>query len=361
MLALDLCFRRGDFELVVNAQAESGVVGVFGPSGCGKSTLLKLVAGLLKPQRGRIQVGDQVLCDPEAGIWVPPHRRRIGMIFQHARLFPHLSVQQNLLYGHRLVPPDQRFIQPDEVIDLLELKTLLGRQPGSLSGGEAQRVALGRALLCSPRLLLCDEPLSALDDRRKNRILPFLRRVRDHFRLPMVYVSHDLGEILQLGSQVWIMEGGRLVARGDYHGGGLDAWLAPNAGDHVLVNVVEAVVRAHQEAEGTTELVLSPVGEPWFAARFEAPLGAKVMVALGADEIALVPERVPVISVQNQVQAVVTGLVRREGRVLCRLDAGVPLVVALTCRGAEQLALSVGRKVFCLFKARAVNLLGMQH
>ncbi len=363
MLELDVGFARGRFDLDLQARSEQPFVGVFGPSGCGKSTLLALIAGLLTPHCGRIQVGETVLFDHAAGVNLPPHRRRIGMIFQNARLFPHKTVAANLTYGHRLVPLSQRLIDPDEVIALLELEPLLTRRPASLSGGEAQRVALGRALLCSPCLLLCDEPLAALDGRRKARILPFLRRVRDRFKVPMVYVSHDLRELLQLGSRVWVMEQGRLTAHGDYLRGELDHWLLPHGGDHTLVNVVRAELVGHCEQEGTT--TLAPLGTgsppPWSAARFDGAPGARVLVALGADEIALTPTAVPMISIQNQIAARVTALVREQGRVLCRLDIGVPVVAALTEKGAERLQLKAGQTVFCLFKARAVSLLGLEH
>lgn len=363
MLELDIAFARGGFALQVQAQTAQTFVGVFGPSGCGKSTLLALIAGLLTPHRGRIQIGETVLFDQGVGVNLPPHRRRIGMIFQNARLFPHQSVAANLTYGYRLIRADQRLIDPDEVIALLELEPLLARRPASLSGGEAQRVALGRALLCSPCLLLCDEPLAALDGRRKARILPFLRRVRDRFKVPMLYVSHDLREILQLGSSVWVLEQGRLAAHGDYLHGELDHWLLPHGGDHSLVNVVRATLVDHCAQEGTTTLVPSgtAAAPPWSAARFEGEPGTQVLVALGADEIALTPTAIATISIQNQIEARVIGLVHEQGRVLCRLDIGVPVVAALTQKGAERLQLKLGQTVYCLFKARAVSLLGLEH
>ena len=208
MLDLDLEYRRGDFVLSARARIEAGTTGICGPSGCGKSTLLALIAGLLKPATGSIRFGDQVLADTHT--FVPAWKRRVGLVFQDGQLFPHLSVRDNLLYGWRRLTPDQRRFELAPVADMLEIGPLLDRRPAQLSGGQRSRVALGRALLYSPRLLLLDEPLSALDDRLKQQILPFLKRVRDETRIPMLYVSHASGEVNYLAARVLQMENGEL-------------------------------------------------------------------------------------------------------------------------------------------------------
>ena len=214
MIKLDLSLRRGGFTTTVATEFPSGVTGIFGPSGSGKTTLLHLIAGLLVPDRGRIEVDSEVLVDRAAGIIVPPHRRRIGLVFQHGWLFPHYSVEGNLRYGERLLSPATRRFTFDRIVDLLRLRPLLARRPGQLSGGERQRVALGRALLASPRLLLCDEPLSSLDRGLKQDILPFLAQLHGELGIPMLYVSHDLGEILRLTERVLVLDAGAVVVHG---------------------------------------------------------------------------------------------------------------------------------------------------
>jgi molybdate transport system ATP-binding protein len=212
MLALDLELRRGHFRLALKAELGAGITGISGPSGAGKSTLLGMIAGLLAPDRGRIVLGKEVLLDTAQGINVPAHHRHIGLVFQDGQLFPHLSVRQNLLYGYQRQSAANRRFELGEVAALLEIDTLLERRPLSLSGGEKQRVALGRALLSSPQLLLLDEPLVALDDRLKDQILPFLLRIRDETAIPMLYVTHSLREIAALTETVLRLENGGVTA-----------------------------------------------------------------------------------------------------------------------------------------------------
>lgn len=210
MLQLDLSFHRGSFELRARASLGAPVTGICGPSGAGKSTLLALLAGLLRPQRGSVRFDSELLDDAEDGIWLPSWRRRFGLVFQEDCLFPHLSVRGNLLYGLRRLPATARRLSLDTVQRLLELEPLLARRPAHLSGGERQRVALGRALLYSPRLLLLDEPLAALDERLKQQILPFLLRIKQEVRIPMIYVSHDRREIDFLADERLEMADGQL-------------------------------------------------------------------------------------------------------------------------------------------------------
>jgi molybdate transport system ATP-binding protein len=216
MIALDLHVRRGAFTLQLTEEIADGITGIVGPSGAGKSTLLAALAGLVEPVRGRIEVAGNRLRDTEARVAVPVHLRRIGMVFQEGLLFPHLSGEANLRYGERLLPPAERRVPFARVIELLRLEPLLGRLPSSLSGGERQRLALGRALLASPRLLLLDEPLSAVDRPHRGEILAGLIAVRDELAIPMLYVSHDLGEVLRLTERLLVLDQGRVVAHGDF-------------------------------------------------------------------------------------------------------------------------------------------------
>ncbi len=211
MLDIDLAFRRGEFRLSAHALVESGTTGICGPSGCGKSTLLALIAGLLRPSQGTITFGENPLVDVRKNVFVPAWRRHFGLVFQDGQLFPHLNVRDNLLYGYWRLEPSARRFELEHVTKLLEIEPLLERRPAQLSGGERSRVALGRALLYSPRLLLLDEPLSALDDRLKQQILPFLKRVRDETRIPMLYVTHSMAEVDYLADRVLRMENGTLA------------------------------------------------------------------------------------------------------------------------------------------------------
>jgi len=214
MLRVDVTKKLGEFSLEATFESEGRVTGLFGASGAGKTSLVNMIAGLLRPDRGTIAIDGELLDDTEKGLHVPTWRRRIGYVFQDARLFPHLNVRQNLDYGRRMNAladdPDQR----KRVTDLLDIGHLLDRRPGKLSGGERQRVALGRALLAKPRLLLLDEPLGALDESRRAEILPYLVRLRDEARIPMVYVSHDAAEMRQLATQIVLLQRGRVSSFG---------------------------------------------------------------------------------------------------------------------------------------------------
>jgi len=211
MLSFEFRHRRGAFQLQAEADLAGGVTGICGPSGSGKSTLLALLAGLLRPQAGSLRIGDEVLVDSMRQVFVPAWDRHFGLVFQDGQLFPHLTVRSNLLYGFQRLAPGARHFTLDTVLQLLEIGHLLERRPTLLSGGERQRVALGRALLYSPRLLLLDEPLSALDERLKQQILPFLKRVKDETRIPMLYVTHARAEVDYLADRVLMMDDGRLL------------------------------------------------------------------------------------------------------------------------------------------------------
>jgi molybdate transport system ATP-binding protein len=214
MLALDVEKRLGDFTLSVRLEAGAGVTALLGASGAGKTTLANIIAGLVTPDRGSIRLDDTVLLDTARGIHVPVHRRRIGYVFQEGRLFPHLNVAANLDYGRRMCALARDPAEATRIVNMLDIGHLLERRPGKLSGGERQRVAVGRALLMRPRLLLLDEPLASLDDARKREILPYLERLRDEGKVPMVYVSHHPAELRRLATTVIRIDGGRVTAIG---------------------------------------------------------------------------------------------------------------------------------------------------
>ena len=212
MIKIEAKLQRKHFNFDVSLQIDKRVTAIFGPSGSGKSTLLSLIAGITQPNSGRIFIDGECVFDSQSGINKPVHQRRVGLVFQDGRLFPHMSVEQNLNYAFKLNAHQRQLIQPAEIMQLLALETLKKQQPHQLSGGEKQRVALGRALLSSPRLLMLDEPLASLDEKLKQQILPYLKLVAENINIPMLYVSHSMDEILQLTSDIIYIENGAIVS-----------------------------------------------------------------------------------------------------------------------------------------------------
>jgi len=215
LLSVRTLQKRPDFTLDVAFESDSALTALFGPSGSGKSTILNMIAGILRPDSGRIVVAGNVLTDTDARIFVPPHKRRVGFVFQDAQLFPHLTVQQNIKFGQWFNRDEKHALPLDAIVDVLGIGALLKRRPATLSGGERHRVALARALLSSPHILLMDEPLAALDDARRSEIMGLIERVRDEFAVPIVYVTHRVDEVRRLASRVVRINAGHVVAVGD--------------------------------------------------------------------------------------------------------------------------------------------------
>ena len=216
MIEIQAKLKRKHFELDASLHLTQRVTAIYGPSGSGKSTLLSIIAGITEPDSGRIMINDECLFDSQARINKPIHQRKIGLVFQDGRLFPHLTVAHNLSYALNFTPPQQQQFQLPQIITLLEIGHLLTQRPHQLSGGEKQRVALGRALLSSPRLLMLDEPLASLDDRLKSQILPFLKLVADEVKIPMIYISHSKEEIMQITDNIVAIQSGKIVNQHDW-------------------------------------------------------------------------------------------------------------------------------------------------
>ena len=246
--------RLAVFELDVHFRSGRGLTALFGRSGAGKTSVVNAIAGLIRPERGRIVVDGAVLLDTERGIYAPTHRRRVGYVFQEGRLFPHLTVRQNLLFGRWFAGRDPASAQLEDVVELLGIGPLLDRRPGRLSGGEKQRVAIGRALLACPRLLLMDEPLASLDARRKDEILPYLERLRDEADVPIIYVSHSVAEVTRLATTIVLISNGRVHAIGPVREVMGRADLYPLAGRFEAGAVLFVRVAAHDPRWGLTEL-----------------------------------------------------------------------------------------------------------
>jgi molybdate transport system ATP-binding protein len=352
-LEIDARIRRGTFSLQLSARIDTPACGVFGPSGSGKSTLLNLIAGLVRPDSGRIVLDGEVFDDVASGVHVPPHHRRLGVVFQHGHLLPHLSVEGNLRYGERLVAAAQRRIAFAEVVELLDIGDLLPRMPRTLSGGQRQRVALGRALLCSPRLLLMDEPLAALDRGLKRQILPYLRRARDAFSMPILHVSHDLAELLQVCDELLLIAAGRLAAQGALGIIASDARLLPLLHDAGLVNVLHGTIAGHDPAEGLTRVKLVGGAEILCPMRSE-PVGSRIELLLRPEDIVIAVQPIEGISLQNRLPGTIRAITAAHDRVLVTVDVGQELLVEISARTVSQLALATGQSVWTLFKAMSL-------
>jgi molybdate transport system ATP-binding protein len=351
MLRVSLLKRRGEFTLSATFNAPTpGVIALFGRSGSGKTTLVEMLAGLLAPDEGEVQLAGTLLTDTRAHIAIAPERRRIGYVFQDARLFPHLTVEGNLRYGEKRAAHAPQYIRFDEVTGLLGLGALLRRRPHELSGGERQRVALGRALLSQPQLLLLDEPLASLDVARREEVLPYLETLRDWLSVPMVYVSHQFEEVLRLATYIVLLEAGAVLAAGPVEEVSLSPQLrrvvAPDMVGSVLTGVVTAVDGggAAQLALGSGKLQVS-LGD--------APLGARVRVQLLARDIILATQPIQGLSVRNALLGTVTEISPDEpAAVLVKVDVGGPIVLARITESARAaLRLRPGDAVWALVKA----------
>jgi len=381
-LLVDIAHRRGGFALEARFEAPAGVTAIFGHSGAGKTTLLDLIAGLERPDRGRIELDGQVLTDTQAGTWVPSARRRIGYVFQDSRLFPHLSVRQNLEYGQRAAGLTVTDEERRRILGLLGLEGLLDRRPATLSGGEKQRVAIGRALFSEPRQLLLDEPLASLDVERRAEILPYLARLKDAAGVPIVYVSHALSEVARLADTVVLLAAGTVSAVGPV----ADLLSRLDLGEATQGAEAGAVltVRVRVQEGGLLEAGTVPVGDsprraslPGIqpvpasagvtvlehpAGEFRVPWqgltpGAALRLHVLARDVAIATGEVGALSIRNRLAATIVELGPKHGGMReIRLDAGGEALLArVTAEAAEEMSLRPGLPVTALIKSVALE------
>lgn len=346
---------QGDFALDVDLSLPGrGVSALFGTSGSGKTTLLRCIAGLERPHSGRLVVNGETWQDSEQKNWLPPHQRAIGYVFQEANLFPHLTVRANLDYGWKRIAATERRVQIDDVVNLLGLESLLTRYPAGLSGGERQRVAIARALLTSPRLILMDEPLSALDDAGKHEILPYLERLHHELSVPMLYVSHAVREVARLADYLVTLKGGRVVSHGPLieQMARLDATFVADA-EHG--SVIEGRVAGHDDEDHLTLLEFS--GGKLMVGQQPLPLGQPVRVYIPAADVSLALIKQQHTSILNILPARIEEIVPQgESQLLVRLALGqgadrVPLLARITRKSGRQLALQPGLNVYAQIKS----------
>ncbi len=357
MLSLDVQLQRGAFELEANFSLDKPVTGLFGSSGSGKSTLLNMVAGLAHPDKGWLKLGDKHLFHSHKNINLSPNKRDVGVVFQDSQLFPHMSVSQNLLYGYKRTLRNQRRFKKNEIIDLLEIGHLLKKRPLQLSGGEKQRVGLGRALLASPKFLMLDEPLASLDQGLKGQILPFLKRVKDELELPMVYISHSMEEILHLTDQLVVINKGRILGAGHFYDVIKADAVQGVANTMGLENILTVTVKAHDIPCGHTIVdhhgrqLLLPLSD-------KMCVGDTCYIAVRSNEISIAKHHIAHISIQNQIKGQIINFNQNSSYTAIQIDIGTPIFVDITAKAFHDLALTLNEEVHWLIKAQSFSFLG---
>jgi molybdate transport system ATP-binding protein len=353
-ISIQLCHDFGGFAL--DAQFEipkPGITALFGPSGSGKTTIVNAIAGLLKPQQARIVIGGETVLDTRARIAVPPRLRRIGYVFQDSRLFPHMNVESNLRFGWRRSAMRADESEFSRIVSLLGLEPLLARRPLKLSGGEKSRVALGRALLSSPRLLLLDEPLSALDGARKAEIMPYLERLRDEAKLPMLYVSHSLDEVARLADDVIVLQNGRVAAKGPVFDMLAGLEISELTGAPSYGAVIDTQVAEHRDGLS----ILAFEGGALIVPLLGNVIGSRLRVRIRADDVMLALEEPRGVSANNVLRCTIsalrlTDMSHAEVQLVC---GGARLLARITRASAKRLALAPDMVVFAIAKSVIVD------
>ena len=333
----------------------SGITAIFGPSGSGKTTLLRCLAGLERAPHGFMQFGEEVWQDESLGLCLPLHSRPIGYVFQEPRLFPHYDVRANLLYGYQRIPVNERRIVLEQVVEILGIGHLLNRRIHKLSGGEQQRVAIGRALLTSPKLLLLDEPLASLDIQRKQEVLPFIHRLHEHLHIPVVYVSHGLTEILQLAGRVILLNEGHVIGTGALNEVFTTVSFRGQLGPHRIGAILDARVISHDPPYGLTQLTFK--SHSLFVPLQPVAVGQAVRVHIFSNDVSLVLGKMDVpTSILNILEATVVEIRElNQSSVDVVLDIGAPLVASITRKSLMALGLKPGQHLFAHIKAVALN------
>ncbi len=352
MLEVNIRHRIGKFEIEAQFVAEGGLTTLFGRSGSGKTSLVNMLAGLERPRSGRIVVDGYVLFDSELDINLAPEHRRLGYVFQEARLFPHLKVRGNMTYGMRR--GHDRDHEFEHIVDLLDLSSLLERRPNTLSGGEKQRVAIARALLANPRLLLMDEPLASLDAARKNEILPFIERLRDVLGIPIVYVSHAMDEVIRLADTMVVLSDGKVVASGPLEDIMSRIDLHPLTGRYEAGAVLRVSLSGHDDRFGLSELSFAE--GRLFVPRLDLPLNTSLRVRIRARDVALSLTPPQDSSVLNVIDCVVREINIGDGAAAdVLLDAGTPLIASITRKSLHDMGLKPGSRVHAMIKTVSVD------
>ena len=356
LLSFKLVKRYRDFTLDCSGDLREGITAVYGLSGSGKTTLLNCIAGLTTPTDGQIELSGRTVYSRRRRVNIPPDRRRFGYVFQDSALFPHMTVIQNLLYGYRLTPASARRVEPEQLVEMFGLGTLLERGVGRLSGGERQRVALARALATSPDLLLLDEPLSSLDVRYRGVIIQYLRLVRRELGTSMLYVTHSISEVLALASSALVLDSGRSVAHLRPTELAADPHLSALSDNDALENMLEGVIAGDPDEDGLTRITVGRV--ELLAPSVEAAPGDTATIAIRAADVIISLEESHSLSARNIVPAVVEETHALDGRAFVYLDVGVRLAAEITLGSLRALKLRPGSEVWLILKTAGIVVTG---
>ncbi len=349
-LEFDVTLPRRDFTIGLSGNFGKETIGIYGPSGAGKTSFFSMLLGLEKPQKGKISLNKRILTDTDAGIHIPANRRRIGVVFQEKLLFPHLSIRDNILFGKRYAKKHR--VNLASIADMLDVSPMLDSKPAEISGGEQQRVAIARALLTSPEMLLLDEPFNAVDAELRLSILPYLNRLTEELKIPMLVISHDLPDIQRLTSTVYLIQKGTCGGFGNIFSLFSESdSMTDNAG---LVNTF-SLYEPRKIEPG--HYACSVDGIPGDFIQAPVAPGKNFTVILQPNEISLSTRRISNTSIQNQLPCRVTEIIRRQDFVYCGLKAGtVPLYAKITSSAVNDLMLKPGDNVYALFKTQALTL-----
>ncbi len=354
-LVFEACQKLGVFQLDATFRSDGGVTALFGASGSGKTTIIRILTGLSRPDDGRIIFDDDVIVDTNRGVFVPKHKRRFGIVFQDDRLFPHLSVRQNLNYGRWFASKVKRGDDFGPIVDLLGLNHLLDRRPENLSGGEKQRVAIGRALLSSPRLLLMDEPLAALDDARKAEILPFLEALRDQMKVPIIYVSHSVTEVARLADTVVVLDNGRVTMAGAVADTLNQPAISSAQGRKEAGTVIEGKVARYDREHKLITIGFN--SSQFFVSGPEVATGKTVRMYVLARDVMLATAFPQGVSALNVLDGKIIALhSNSDGTVDVHIDCrGTILLSRITSLSCDRLALAAGILVYAIIKSVALE------
>jgi len=350
-VSVDINLKRENFSIVINEQFKNGITGIFGPSGSGKTSLLNSIAGIEHSFTGSIKFNSIELYNSSKALNTPVQKRKIGYVFQDPRLFPHKTVDKNLRYSYK----DDDDVFFNEIVQLLEIEHLLTRKPYQISGGERQRVAIGRALLMNPRLLLMDEPFSALDTNLRSQIITYIKRIQEVLQIPIIIVSHDFTDLLKLTDYLCIIKDGKCIANGKYANLILKKELHEHFSTFSFTNVLTLTVFANHPQLGITILSV-PNSKEQVTILCDKDygyykIGQIATILLSPEDIALSISKAKDISIQNQVRGQIQNIFFTKSRVRCIIDIGVPIIVDVSFASYERLDLQIGKKLWCLFKS----------
>nr|WP_321454084.1 molybdenum ABC transporter ATP-binding protein [uncultured Carboxylicivirga sp.] len=357
MIEVDFTLQRDNFDICIQENFHVGITGIFGSSGSGKTSLLQSIAGLTTPQKGRIVIQDKEVFNSSSKVNITVQNRNIGYVFQEGRLFPHMTIEKNLLYGMKRF--GSKHLGFDQVVDLLNLRHLLKSKPAMVSGGERQRTALGRALLSHPKILLLDEPFSAVDINLRSQILPFLLKIHQKVKIPILVVSHDLPDLLKLTNRLCLIQQGRCIGHADYQ----DLLTSDSAlemfGKESIINSLNMQVEEVDSSKGLTILSVDK-GENKIRINCEKSRqnykpGETIKLFINSDDIALSRHKLNEVTIQNQLKGVIVDIIKRESTELCIVDVGFKLVVEITAESGKRMAIEKGSEVWCLFKSVAID------